>query len=318
MKRHALLALLLAAAPLFAQQAKPPELQFHSVPDFLKLPDGVYFGECVGVALDSKGNIYVANRGKHPLMEFHPDGTFMRYIGEGLDIHEAAHSVLLDPQDNIWFIDAATNIIVRMDQQTRLQMVLGKKPEAWTWETHVVEHGAAGPSNFYQPTGLAVAPDGSLFISDGYGNSRVAHFGADGNFIKDWGRRGDAIGQFNTPHAIVVDAKGIVYVGDRGNRRIQVFDAEGNFLKVWNNVGAPWAMCITPSPNQIIWSADGVSGRFYKLDLNGNVLGAFGKQGKLPGTFGWVHGVTCPNENTVLAAEELNYRVQKLVVESAR
>ncbi len=258
MKRLAFLALLLAAAPLFAQQAKPPELQFHSVPDFLKLPDGVYFGECVGVALDSKGNIYVANRGKHPLMEFHPDGTFMRYIGEGLDIHEAAHSVILDPQDNIWFIDAATNIIVRMDQQTRLQMVLGKKPEAWTWETHVVEHGAAGPSNFYQPTGLAVA------------------------------------------------------------RRIQVFDAEGNFLKVWNNVGAPWAMCITPSPNQIIWSADGVSGRFYKLDLNGNVLGAFGKQGKLPGTFGWVHGVTCPNENTVLAAEELNYRVQKLVVESAR
>ena len=118
--------LLLTAGPLFAQQAKPPELQFHPVPDFLKLPDDVCFGECVGVAVDSKESIYVANRGKHPLMEFRPDGTFMRFIDEGLNIHEAAHSVILDPQDNIWFIDAATNLIVRMDQQTRPQMVLGK------------------------------------------------------------------------------------------------------------------------------------------------------------------------------------------------
>jgi hypothetical protein len=96
-----------------------------------------------------------------------------------------------------------------------------------------------------------------------------------------------------------------------------MFDAEGNFLKVWNNVGAPWVMCITPGPNQIIWSADGVAGRFYKLDLNGNVLGAFGKQGNLLGQFGWTHGVTCPNEHTLYAAEELNYRVQKLTVDAA-
>jgi hypothetical protein len=156
MKRFALFVLGLAAAallsaPLFAQQAKPPELTVKATTDFLKLPNDVYFGEAVGVSLDSKGNIYVANRGKHPLMEFHPDGTFMRFIGEGLDIYGAPHSVFLDPQDNIWYVDAETNLIVKLDQQTRLQMVFGKKPEAWTWETHVVEHGAPGPSNFYQP-----------------------------------------------------------------------------------------------------------------------------------------------------------------------
>jgi DNA-binding beta-propeller fold protein YncE len=303
---------------LFAQQAKPPELTVRANTEFLKLPDDVYFGEAVGVSIDSKGNIYVANRGKHPLMEFRPDGTFLRFIGEGLDVYEAPHSVFIDPQDNIWYVDAGTNLIIKMDQQTRLQMVLGKKPEAWTWETHVVEHGAPGPTFFYQPTGVAFAPDGSLFISDGYGNSRVAHFGADGHFIKDWGRRGPDPGQFNTPHTLVVDQKGIVYVGDRGNRRVQVFDAEGNLLKVWTNTGAPWSMCITPGPNQMIWIADGAAGRFVKFDLSGNALGAFGKEGKMAGQFGWTHGVACPNENTLYAAEELNFRVQKLEVQPSR
>ena len=308
----------LCAVPFFAQQAKPPDLAVRATTDFFKLPTDVYFGEAVGVSLDSKGNIYVANRGKHPLMEFHPDGTFMRFIGEGLDVYGAPHSVFLDPQDNIWYVDAEKNLIIKMDQQTRLQMVLGRKPEPWTWETHVVEHAAPGPSNFYQPTGIAFAPDGSLFISDGYGNSRVAHFGADGRFIKDWGRRGSDPGQFNTPHTLVVDQKGIIYVGDRGNRRVQVFDAEGNLLKVWNNTGAPWSMCITPGPNQIIWVADGMAGRFTKMDLNGNALGAFGREGKLAGQFGWTHGVACPDENTLYAAEELNYRVQKLEVQPSR
>jgi len=106
-------------------------------------------------------------------------------------------------------------------------------------------------------------------------------------------------------------------VVDRGNRRVQVFDAEGNLLKVWTNTGAPWSMCITPGPSQIIWIADGAAGRFTKFDLNGNALGAFGKEGKTAGQFGWTHGVACPNENTLYAAEELNYRVQKLEVQPA-
>jgi len=317
MKRSACVLALFFVVPLFAQQPKPTELQVRADAAFLKLPDGVYFGECVGVALDSKGNIYVANRGKHPLMEFHPDGIFMRFIGEGLDIYEAPHTVVIDPHDNIWYVDAATDLIVKLDQQTRLQMVLGKKQESWTWSTHVVEHGARGPAFFYQPTGIAFAPDGNFFVTDGYGNSRVAKFSADGNLLKDWGERGTDPGQFHTPHSIVIDAGGTVYVADRDNRRIQVFDANGKFLKVWNNVGAPWSICITPGSSQIIWSADGFSGRFYKLDLNGNILGEFGKPGKLAGQFGWAHGITCPSENLIYAAEELNFRVQKLSVEPA-
>jgi len=108
-----------------------------------------------------------------------------------------------------------------------------------------------------------------------------------------------------------------VYVGDRENNRIQVFNGEGEFLKQWTNVGAPWAICITPGPNPVLYSSDSRPGRIYKMDLNGNVLGVFGKAGKRPGQFGWIHQMACPNENTLYVAELLNWRVQKLTLHPA-
>lgn len=308
---------LLLALPLWAVDtggSAPPQLAFTADAHFLKLPPGVYFGECVGVAVDAAGNIYVANRGEHPLMEFRPDGTFLRYVAQGLDVFLAPHSVAIGPHGNIWYVDAGTNLVVELDPATRLLMVLGKKPEAWTWETHVVQHGPVAAEDFDQPTGIAFAPDGSVYITDGYGNSRVAHFSADGKFLAQWGYRGSEPGAFNTPHGVVIDPSGRVYVADRGNRRIQVFDATGRLLNVWSDVGAPWALCITPGPDPVIWSADGPAGRFYKLDLDGKVLGEFGTPGHAAGQFGWVHGIACPNANTIFAAEELNYRVQRLQV----
>jgi len=310
--------LLLITAPLAAQPSATPQIPYTSVPNFFKLPAGMYFGECAGVSLDSKGNIYVVNRGRHPIIEFHPDGTFMRTIGDGLDVFEAPHRVEIDPQDNIWYVDAGANLIVELDQQGRLLRVYGKKPEAWTWLTHVVEHGAGLPWMFNQPTDLAFGANGNIFVTDGYGNSRVAEFNADGNFVKDWGERGPAPGQFHTPHSIVMDSKGTLYVADRENRRVQVFDQDGHLLKIWHGMGAPWGLCITPGPKQVIYSADGFTGKFYKLDLNGDILGEFGKAGKKLGEFGWTHGIACPSENVVYAAEELNYRVQKLVLHPAQ
>ena len=97
---------------------------------------------------------------------------------------------------------------------------------------------------------------------------------------KEWGKRGTAPGEFHTLHSIATDAKGNVYVGDRENNRIQVFDGEGNFLKEWSTVGAPWAICITPGPKQVLYASDSLAGRIYKLDLDGNILGEFGKDGK--------------------------------------
>jgi DNA-binding beta-propeller fold protein YncE len=142
----------------------------------------------------------------------------------------------------------------------------------------------------------------------------VVKFDRDGNWVTEWGKRGTAPGEFHTLHSIATDAKGNVYVGDRENNRIQVFDGEGNFIMEWTNVGAPWAICITPGSKQVLYTSDSTAGRIYKLDLDGNILGEFGKDGKRLGQFGWVHEISCPSENTLFVAELLNWRVQKLIL----
>ena len=165
----------------------------------------------------------------------------------------------------------------------------------------------------YQPTDVTWGPDGSIFVADGYGNSRVAKFNKDGNLVKQWGERGTATGEFNTPHSIVIDQKNNLYVADRANGRIQVFDTDGNFKQEWRVGGPPWSICITPGARQIMYI--GSVGRVFKVDLDGKVLGSMGHFGRVPGTFDWVHGIACPDEHTVYAAQELSWRLDKINVE---
>jgi len=193
---------------------------------------------------------------------------------------------------------------------------------------------------FRQVTDVAWDADGNAYISDGYVNSRIAKVDKAGNWVKSWGEPGDQPGQFNIPHSIALDAEGNVYVADRGNARIQVFDSDGKFLRQMTidvpvgpearpvignqpshptgaqKPGSPWAICITPRPHQVLYSADAFPGRIYKLSLDGKVLGMLGKSGKQLGEFGWIHEMACPSENELYVAELLNWRVQKLVLET--
>ena len=146
----------------------------------------------------------------------------------------------------------------------------------------------------------------------------MAKFDKNGVFVKTWGSTGTAPSQFNTLHSIATDAQGNVYVGDRGNRRIQVFDNNGTFKTMFLNVGAPWAVCITPGPNQVLYAADAYPGRIYKVSLDGKILGVLGKAGKQLKQFGWVHEIACPSENELYVAEILNWRVQKLQLHPER
>jgi sugar lactone lactonase YvrE len=325
MKRFLLMVLFPLVAPLLAlgQQPAAPEIPYDTVPNLLQLPPDVYLGEAAGVAVNSKGHIFVYTRSaKTRLFEFDANGKFVREIGNDLYGFSFAHVVRIDKDDNIWCVDEGANMGIEFNPDGRVIALYGRKPES-------VE-GAAAPGTtppppppgfatfverlFNRPTDVAWDAAGNSFFSDGYGNSRVVKYDKEGNWVKAWGQRGTAPGEFHTPHSIATDAKGNVYVGDRENNRIQVFDGDGKFLKQWTNIGAPWAVCITPGPNQVLYTSDSNPGRIYKLDLNGNILGAFGKAGKQLGQFGWIHEIACPSENTLYVAELLNWRVQKLIL----
>jgi len=337
---------------LFAQQ--PPKIPYQSVPDFLKLPPDIYLGEVAGVAVNSRGHVFVFSRGDTTgpaygagaaqLLEFGSDGNFIREIGRHLYAWSFAHSVRIDKDDNIWVADKGSDMVIKFNAAGRVMMVFGRKQEASDEGTEPLRHPKPPlppvDGMFRQVTDMAWDAAGNTYISDGYINSRVAKVDKDGNWLKSWGEPGDGPGQFNTPHSIGVDAQGRVYVADRGNRRIQVFDGEGKFLRqITIDVpvdpdarpaigakpsattgamapGAPWTICITPGPNQVLFSSDGYPGRIYKLSLDGKVLGVLGESGKQLKQFGWIHEIACPSETEIYVAELLNWRVQKLILEA--
>ena len=354
MKRAAILSLfLIFILQSSAQQSTVPEIPYRSVPDFLKLPPDIYLGETSGVAVNSKGHVFVFTRGNTTgpaygasaaqLLEFSADGKFLREIGHNLYAWSYAHTVKVDKQDNIWVTDKGSDMVIKFNPEGRVVMVFGRKQEASDEGTGPLKHVKPPlppvDGMFRQVTDVTWDPAGNTFISDGYINSRVAKVDPEGNWLKSWGEPGDQPGQFNVPHSIAADAQGNIYVADRGNRRIQVFDGDGKFLRQFTidvpvkadarpaignkpaqstgtmSPGSPWAICITPAPNQVLYSSDAFPGRIYKLTLEGKVLGVFGESGKQLKQFGWVHEMACPSENELYVAELLNWRIQKLILQ---
>jgi DNA-binding beta-propeller fold protein YncE len=309
-KKYLVVVLLFVTVGLVAQQQPIPTLPLQSVPDVLKFPDNVYMGEAAGVAINSKGHIFVFNRGSHPIMEFDANGTFLRSIAEGLYGFVFPHFVRVDAEDNIWVIDGGSNMVIELSPQGRPLMLLGRRSEPF-------EVGQPIPSNgnevFNRPTDVAFDHAGDIFVADGYGNSRVIKYDKNGKFVKSWGRRGTGPGEFNLPHSIVTDAKDHVYVADRENNRIQIFDADGNFIKQWTHVGSPWTMCVTSGPQQFIYMVDGYVNRVLKLDMDGNILGTYGETGRQLGQFINTHGLACGLHDEIYVSETRNWRVQKLV-----
>jgi len=330
--------------------SQPPEIKFRSVPDPLRLPEGMNFGEAAGVAVGPNGHVFVFSRGGNSggdafgaseaqLLEFDAKGDYIREIGKGLYGFAYAHGVRVDSEGNIWATDKGTDEVIKFDPNGHVLMVLGRRQEAADgMKPHSREkpYKPAVDGYFRQPTNVAWDKDGNIYVSDGYVNARVAKLDKDGNWLMSWGDHGSGPGQFDLVHDIAIDAKGEVYVADRNNRRVQVFDEQGKYLReIVINVpvpadakpaigpkipssnglksGAPWAICITP--NQTLFVADAFPGRIYRLTLDGKVTGYLGSSGKTLGHFGWVHSLACPSDNVIWAAELLNWRVQKLELE---
>lgn len=336
------------------QGLKVPTIGYHVVPNFVTLPDHMHFGECSGVALNSAGHIFVLSRGNTSgpaygaaatqLLEFDPQGHFIREIGQHLYAWSFAHTVKVDRHDNIWVTDKGSDMVVKFNPAGRVQMVFGRKQEASDESTGPLKHPKPPlppvDGMFRQVTDVAWDTDDNAYISDGYINSRVAKVDKNGVWQSSWGTPGNGPLQFNTPHSIAVDAQNRIYVADRGNRRIQVLNRDGTLVRqihidvdypadarapIGNHPtgdaltgtmgpGAPWVVAISPPPHQFLYTADAFPGRIYKMTLDGTVLGVLGHAGKLPGQFGWIHEMAAPSENTLVVAEILNWRVQKLVL----
>ncbi|MBS1855189.1 MAG: hypothetical protein JST11_07475 [Acidobacteria bacterium] len=304
-----------------------PEIPYDAQAGFLKLPHNLYLGEGIGVATNSKGHVFVYTRSQATrLFEFDSQGNYVREIGEGLYGFAFAHAVRVDAHDNIWAVDEGSNMVIEFNPQGRVVMVLGHRPEAVEGDPAPAD---PAPYTFNRPTDVAWDAAGNIFVSDGYGNSRVVKYDPAGRFLKSAGSKGSAPGQLNLPHSIATDAKGNVYVGDRSNSRIEVFDNDLNFKAIYDQVGAPWALCITPGPHQYLYSSNSnpdsnnsrimaVTGEIYKMELDGTILGRFGRAGKKPGEFGTVHEIDCRDENQLLVGEITAWRVQKLTLHPGR
>ena len=261
----ALLLVVVAASSVLAQSV--PQLPFQSVPDPLTLPDDVHFGEVAGVAVNSKGHIFVFSRGNSTgpaymataaqLLEFDANGKFIREIGKNMYAWSYAHAVKIDKDDNIWVVDKGSDMILKLNPQGRVVWVFGRKGEASHYQMPpdtaatlsglLARAGVAvtppannNPRNpvpqhrdgyFNQPTDVAWDSQGNSYFSDGYINSRVAKANNRGEWVASWGSLGNGPGQFDTPHGIAVGPRDEVFVADRGNRRIQVFDTSGKFIR---------------------------------------------------------------------------------------
>jgi hypothetical protein len=307
--------------------APPQPNPYQTVQGWAKMPEGRTWGStsAVEVAKDGK-SLWVAERcaantcagsSLPAILLFDETGRLKTSFGAGMFVFP--HGIHVDGDGNVWVTDARGkdgkgHQVFKFSPEGKVLLTLGKAGVT-----------GAGPDTFNQPSDVAVGANGDIFVADGHGpggstNNRIVKFDKNGKFLKTWGSRGTAPGQFNTVHSIATDAAGNVYVGDRGNKRVQVFDNNGTLKTMYLHVGAPWALCVTPGPHQYLYSsnsngtADMENGEIYKMELDGKVVGKFGSAGKRPKEFGLANSIDCRSENELLVGEMTNWRVQKVTL----
>src|SRR6202049_3376034 len=258
----ALLAIVSASVYAATSEPNAQPNPYRTIENWAKLPDGRTWGSAAGVDLDSHGHIWVAERcganscdGKtdDPILEFDASGKLLKSFGGGMFIFP--HGLYVDKDGNIWVTDGQGkdgkgHQVFKFSPDGKVLMTLGKA-------------GLAGeaPGTFNAPSAVIVAPNGDIFVADGHGgntNARIVKFRSDGTFLKTWGRKGSAPGEFDTPHALAMDSRGRLFVGDRNNNRIQILDQDGKVLDEWKQFSRPSGIYIDKKDN--IYVADSESG----------------------------------------------------------
>jgi sugar lactone lactonase YvrE len=258
-KSRTVIACLAGVAIGYAQADLPNP--YRTVENWFKLPDGRMWGSTSAVEVDRDGNLWVAERcganscagsSLPSILKFDKSGKLLKSFGEGMFVFP--HGIYVDQQGNVWVTDGQGKDgkgqqIFKFNPDGKVLMTLGKAGVA-----------GDGPDTFNQPSDVIVAPNGDIFVADGHGgntNARVVKFSKEGKFIKTWGKKGTAPGDFDTPHALALDSKGRLFVGDRANNRIQIFDQDGKFLDQWTQFSRPSGLYI--DKNDVLYVADSES-----------------------------------------------------------
>jgi DNA-binding beta-propeller fold protein YncE len=280
------------------------DFQFTYAEPWAKLPGGMSFKECPGVAVDSQDNVFVLTRGEHPVMVFNRDGNFLRSFGEGLFTHRT-HGLYIAHDDSLLIADDGLHTIQKFNAQGEKLMEIGErnnpKPK---W----------GGEPFNRPTSAAIMPsNGDIYVSDGYGNARIHVFTGSGDYKFSWGSAGIDAGEFMRPHNIAVDADDRVYVVDRESHRVQVFDAKGTFITMWSNIHRPDCMVLWKDYIYIgelngmagLDDAPGMGHRVGVYDLDGKLQARFGalEEGEGAGQFIAPHGIAVDSHGALYVAE---------------
>lgn len=307
----------LAAGPENSNQSIP-QMTYEVDPNWPNRPEYISWGAMPGIAIDKEDQVWLYTRAKPPIQKYYPNGRFIKSWGD--DIIGEAHYIKIDKNGNVWVADIGRHVVLQFTAEGRLLKTLGTPGRAGRDENHL-----------NKPTDMAITQGGDVFVSDGYGNDRIVHFDKNGKFVKEWGRTGTGPGEFNLPHAIVVDSKGILYVADRSNGRVQVFDQSGKFLSQWQNLIVPWGIFITAKDELWIcgsspmekymskyWELPPKDQIVMKFDRKGNPLSVWtlpmglGKTAQ-PGEVNWLHSVAIDSKNNFYLGDIRGQRAQKFI-----
>jgi DNA-binding beta-propeller fold protein YncE len=330
-----LLVLLLAATAAQAQEKKedsqdPPLPVYPQVttstcyqvdPQWPHRPEGFVWEAVPGIAVDREDRIYVFTRSNPPIQVYSADGKLIRAWGE--DVIDMAHHLKIDADGNVWISDIGLHVIRKCNPQGEVLLTIGTPGEAGCDQTHL-----------YKPTDMAIAPNGHVFVSDGYGNNRVVHFDEQGKYVNEWGQLGTGPRDFSLPHAIAIDADGQLYVADRNNARVCVYNQQGELLDLWKNLIVPWGFCVTrdneiwvcgssPMPWQqhpdypdAPLSCPPKDQILMKFRPDGRLLQLWtipkGTDGKeQPGDVNWIHAVAVDSKGNLYVGDIIGKRAQK-------
>jgi DNA-binding beta-propeller fold protein YncE len=294
------------------------------VKDWEQLPKGYTHGDVPDVAVDSRDRVYLITRHDSRVIVYERDGAFVKSWGEGV-LTPRAHGITIDSNDFVYCVDDADQTVRKFTPDGKLLMTIGTSGVASDTgydgskgslydKLSSITHGG---QPFNRPTVLAIAPNGELYVADGYGNARIHRFTANGVLIQSWGEPGIEPGQFNLPHAVRVAADGRVLVADRQNDRIQIFSPDGQYIEQWTDVQRPCGLFIDRAglvyvaelpwregQRSFVHGARVLPPRVSVFDTHGKVVSRWvGQIGAAPGRLAAPHGICTDSRGDMYLGE---------------